>query len=122
MSRRKAGNAWQRTFCIMARRVTVWCKLKPFMKVHGDGEAKASPKWASIVPYSRPETEWSTHGQSEPRRKSGGGSNPSALKNRGMSYGSERKTKQTQKLLVLLEIVLGLALCHYIVGVECWMD
>jgi hypothetical protein len=32
------------------------------------------------------------------------------LKNCGMSCGSERKTKQTQKLLVLPEIFLGIAL------------
>ena len=106
---RKGMNAWPRTFCIMVRRVTVWCKLNFGVKASEAGVAKASPNWATKVPYSRPEAEWSIHGQCEASRKGSGGANPSVLKNCGMNCGLERKTKQTQKLLVLPEIFLGIA-------------
>jgi hypothetical protein len=40
------------------------------------------------------------------------------LKNSGMSCGLERKTKQTRKLLVFPEKILGFASINYVMGVE----
>ena len=108
-------NGWRRTFCIMDQRVIMCCKLKLLWSV---GVGKPSLNRANIVAHNRPETTWSIHGQVEAYRKISGGPNPLSLKRFGMSCGSEWKASQTWQLLVLPEIVLGLASRKYRTGVE----
>ena len=75
---------WLRTFCIMGRRVTLSGKVN---QIFWEAVAKASLNRANVVWWSRPETEWSIHGQGEAKVRFRGGPNLLTVKCHRMNCG-----------------------------------